>query len=204
MKAARPSLRADDSTFPPIPERERVLSTLNRLFRDHGYEGATLSRICAATGLPRGSLYYYFPNGKADMLHVVLDDTETKFDEMVLTPMRSEGPPDKRIRLMTRFLDGYYEKGAAGCILGVLALGETDERTAQSVRRIFKKWIDALVVVLVDAGWPKTAARKRARDAVVRIQGALIVCRGLDDRAAFRDLLAWLHDEDFLRVSSAP
>ena len=123
---------------PPIPDRARVMATLNRQFRDHGYEGATLRRICAATGLPRGSLYYYFPNGKADMLLAVLEDTEEQFERAVLRPMREAGPP-------------------------------------------------------------KARARRRAMDAVVRIQGALIVCRGLGEQAAFRDVLSWLHSNAFLR-----
>lgn len=184
---------------PPIPDRARVMATLNRQFRDHGYEGATLRRICAATRLPRGSLYYYFPNGKADMLLAVLEDTEEQFERAVLRPMLAAGPPGKRIRLMTRFLNGYYDRGASGCILGVLALGETDRAADVVVKRIFDSWIDALATVLRDAGLPRARARRQAMDAVVRIQGALIVCRGLGERTAFRDVLSWLHSDAFLR-----
>ena len=181
-----------------LAHRHDVMAALSRVFRTFGYEGATLSRICAATDLPRGSLYHYFPNGKPDMLRAVLEDTETQFERHVLDRMHAPGDPRDRIRIMTRFLNGYYDKGASGCILAVLALGEGEDSSSVVVKRVFQKWIKALSAVLKDAGLPQAIAKQRAGDAIVRIQGALILCRGLGTTAPFREAVAWLHSDAFL------
>lgn len=42
--------------------RVEVVQRLLKVFRQHGYEGATLSRISEATGLGRASLCHHFLN----------------------------------------------------------------------------------------------------------------------------------------------
>jgi len=40
--------------------RERILAGARRCFADHGYEGATVARLEAATGLSRGAIFNWF------------------------------------------------------------------------------------------------------------------------------------------------
>ncbi len=44
--------------------RREIVRAAARLFRRQGYAGTGLSEILAAADAPRGSLYYYFPDGK--------------------------------------------------------------------------------------------------------------------------------------------
>ena len=46
--------------------REQILRDARRCFAEHGYEGATVARLEAATGLSRGAIFNYFPS-KADL-----------------------------------------------------------------------------------------------------------------------------------------
>ncbi|TMV66254.1 helix-turn-helix transcriptional regulator, partial [Thioclava sp. BHET1] len=55
-----------------IRERADVVPLLAEVFRDCGYEGTALSKITAATGLGKGSLYNFFPGGKEEMAEAVL------------------------------------------------------------------------------------------------------------------------------------
>jgi AcrR family transcriptional regulator len=50
-----------------IAERSDTLPTLAEVFREHGYEDASLSLLSQATGLGKGSLYHFFPGGKEEM-----------------------------------------------------------------------------------------------------------------------------------------
>jgi hypothetical protein len=59
----------------------------------------------------------------------------------------------------------------------------------RELRKSFGAWIDALAKVLTDARLPARQARERAEDAVIRIEGALILAGGLGDPAPFRRLL---------------
>src|SRR5687767_6837809 len=56
----------------PVVDRADLLPLLAEVFRSHGYEGATLALISQATGLGKGSLYHFFPGGKAQMAADVL------------------------------------------------------------------------------------------------------------------------------------
>ncbi len=59
--------------MPPSKVNEnQLLDRLTGVFRLHGYEGASLSRIAKATGLQRASLYFRFPGGKEEMAEAVL------------------------------------------------------------------------------------------------------------------------------------
>jgi hypothetical protein len=50
-------------------------------------------------------------------------------------------------------------------------------------------WIDTLAQVLIDAGLPPEYARHRAEDAILQIQGALILGQGLDETGAFERVI---------------
>ena len=47
--------------------RETLVRTASRLFRQKGYSGVGLTEILKEAGLPKGSLYYHFPGGKAEL-----------------------------------------------------------------------------------------------------------------------------------------
>jgi len=54
------------------PRRDALLRQLGQVFRERGYEGATLTQLAAATGLGKASLYHHFPGGKAEMADVLV------------------------------------------------------------------------------------------------------------------------------------
>ena len=44
--------------------REQILQTTCNLLEKQGYHGTGLNEIVKESGAPKGSLYYYFPEGK--------------------------------------------------------------------------------------------------------------------------------------------
>src|SRR5947209_13630337 len=45
----------------------KTLTAAAKLFRQQGYHGTALHDILAASGAPRGSLYFHFPRGKEEI-----------------------------------------------------------------------------------------------------------------------------------------
>ena len=75
--------------------RAAALPALAELFRERGFDGASLSDIGERTGLGKGSLYHFFPGGKEEMATSVLDEIAGWFEEAVYRPLRgSEDPRD--------------------------------------------------------------------------------------------------------------
>jgi hypothetical protein len=53
------------------------------------------------------------------------------------------------------------------------------------VQAYFSRWNDALVQTLRRAGFTAVVARRRSADALLTIQGALVLARALDDVKVF-------------------
>lgn len=177
---------------PALITRDEVVGRLMTVFRHVGYDGASLAALSKATGLGKSSLYHYFPNGKDDMLLSVLEQLGAQLRESLFEPLRGPGTPRKRIDAMIRTLDAFYVHGKESCLLAQIVLGSTRVRFRAPLRAIFAEWIDALAGVLVDAGVSKAVAQHRAEDAVLRIEGALILAAGVDDTQVFSRMLKQL------------
>ncbi|PSB25831.1 TetR/AcrR family transcriptional regulator [Stenomitos frigidus] len=169
--------------------KAEVIPQLMGVFQRYGYEGASITRFSEATGLKRASLYHYFPNGKEEMATVVLDYITQALKEQLLAPLDSDRPPIERLRAMNQNIDAFYQHGQQDCLLALFSMGEAHELFQARVEQALKLWIDRLAAVLVEAGITPTIAHQRAEEALVQIQGALVLTRGLNSTATFERLL---------------
>jgi TetR/AcrR family transcriptional regulator, lmrAB and yxaGH operons repressor len=170
-------------------DRASVVQTLVRVFRQHGYEGTTLSRISEATGLGRASLYYHFPNGKQEMAEAVLEYVGETFETVILAPLHREGKPSDRIRKMSDHLTEFYNYGREACLIALFSIGESNDLFHPQVNQALTAWIEGLTNVIIEAGIPNAEARRRAEDAVIQVQGAIVLTRGLDSTRPFERTL---------------
>jgi AcrR family transcriptional regulator len=174
-----------------LMSKDEVIDQLEKVFRQYGYEGATLARLSEATGLGKASLYHYFPKGKEEMAATVLNHRQW-FEEHILAPLRGDGIPSDRIRTMLKNVYELYNGGQKSCLLAVLLLGESKELFQTQIKFSLNIWIDTLAEVLVDGGLAPDLARQRAEDAILQIQGALVLSRGLGDTASFERVIKCL------------
>lgn len=76
-------------------QREAIIQATLNCFHQFGYEGTTVARICAATGLSAGNIHYYF-GGKQRLLEeamrMLLRDVRGK---MVETLSQAQTPLDR-------------------------------------------------------------------------------------------------------------
>ena len=177
-----------------VAERADVIPLLAEVFRAHGYEGATLGLISEATGLGKGSLYNFFPGGKEEMAAEVLASVDQWFTDTIYTPLRRTDDPDAAIDAMYAAVDSYFRSGGRVCLVGAMALDATRDVFAAKIRAYFAGWIEALAAALRRRGESRGEARAKAEQAVLEIQGALVLTRALDDKAVFGRALASLKE----------
>ncbi|MEO0824484.1 MAG: TetR/AcrR family transcriptional regulator [Cyanobacteria bacterium J06635_15] len=175
--------------------RKNAVVKLLPVFRQYGYEGATLSRLSDATGLGRASLYHHFPNGKEEMAAGVLDYAREVVGETIIAPLKAPGEPLIRLCTMSQRVSEFYHQGQSACLLAVLSLGEADGLFHDAVKRSLEGWLNALTQVLIEAGIEPNTARERSENAVMQIQGALVLVRGLEDTSLFDRVMAQLPDQ---------
>ncbi|MBB2908470.1 TetR/AcrR family transcriptional regulator [Agrobacterium tumefaciens] len=176
-----------------VAERSDAVASLAEVFREHGYEGASLALIGKATGLGKGSLYHFFPNGKEEMVRAVLAEIEQWFEDSVYSPLRGGDDADAAIASMLDETAKYFRSGRRVCLVGALAVTNTRDLFAQAIRGYFVAWVDALQAALVRQGRDAERARVLSEDAVLSIQGAIVLSRALDDPAVFQRAIDQLH-----------
>lgn len=169
----------------PLLTKADMLARLLDLFREKGFDGASLADISESTGLGKSSLYHHFPNGKEEIALQVLAYLEQQLEAALFEPMRSSATPKQKLDRMLDTLDQFYEGGKKACLLERLCASVDATRFRRPLGRAFHVWIDAIEALGVESGLPRAIARLRAEDLVVRVEGALVVCAGTDDISIF-------------------
>jgi TetR/AcrR family transcriptional regulator, lmrAB and yxaGH operons repressor len=172
--------------------KDTYIPCLLQLFRQYGYDGATLARISEATGLGKASLYHHFPGGKDEMVQAVMDYLERWLAENVLPSLQGDGTTLEKLERMCDRLSELYEAGRQPCLSATLLLGSARGCFHDRVQATYCAWINAVAQVLVDAGLDLSMAQQRGEDMVITIQGSLVVAQGLDNPEIFQRSLQQL------------
>jgi len=177
-----------------IAERDDVVPMLAEVFRLHGFEGASLARICEGTGLGKGSIYHFFPGGKEEMADAVLAEIGAWFRDQVYAPLRETADVQAGLDDMFRVVGRYFQSGKKVCLVGVFALGGERDRFGVAIKQYFIDWLAALAAALERDGKDAATAAALAQDVVGGIQGALVMARACDKPALFTQALRRLRE----------
>ncbi len=186
-----------------VHEKADVIPMIAEVFRELGFEGASMSKITARTRLSKGSLYYFFPGGKDEMAAEILAHIDQWFISHLFVPLEKDEPL-AAIEHMWREVDTYFQSGGRICLVGAFALDETRDRFSSMIRQYFERWIQALGTAIVRTGVSAEAASELAEEVVSGIQGSLLLSRALHDKSVFERRLAGLKERvsDFIQLTS--
>src|SRR6266481_2431152 len=104
-----------------VSERADLLPAMADVFREHGYEGASIALISERTGLGKGSLYHFFPGGKEEMAAAVLSEIEAWFTTKIFAPVQWDPDPQAAIDQMYLAVSEYFDSGKKVCLVGAFA-----------------------------------------------------------------------------------
>lgn len=178
--------------------KQTHLPTMLRLFRQFGYEGVTLSKISQETGLKKASLYHHFPGGKAEMAEAALMSVNQWLETRILQQLADAIPPIEADVLspvdifqeMGEETSRFFNQGENACLWAVLLLEQSSHELFHTqIRWAFTQWVAAIATVLIAAGLEPALAKHRGEDAMIAMQGALILSHGLDDVSLFQRVI---------------
>jgi TetR/AcrR family transcriptional regulator, lmrAB and yxaGH operons repressor len=173
--------------------KQAHVSLLLKLFREFGYEGVTLSKISQATGLGKASLYHYFPGGKAEMAEAALALANEWLEKSILPILQNQAKPIDVFQAMGEEVNRFFNEGQNSCLWAVLIVEQSSDNLFHSqISWAFETWIEAIANVLIAAGLDEALAKQRGEDAIIAIQGALILSHGLRDFTPFQRVLRQL------------
>jgi TetR/AcrR family transcriptional regulator, transcriptional repressor for nem operon len=163
--------------------REKIVTTAARLFREKGFDGVGLDAIMESAGLTHGGFYRHF-RSKSDLA------AEAVAHGLASTAERQAALPSLE-ELVSGYLSPEHRANRGnGCVMA--ALGSDMTRQGRKVRRALTAAVQAQIDRL--AGWadgPNAMARRqRAVATLAELVGALILARAVDDVALSDEILA--------------
>ncbi len=162
-----------------------LIEKISRVFRQHGYEGATMSRLSASTGLEKASLYHRFPGGKDEMVAAAAAAGNAWFAEHVLQPLSQPGDPAGQVKVVCQRLRQFYDDGRLPCVLESLSLPAGNEELHRALTASLNGWVEAFAQLARRSGFSLAAARGRAEQAIIEIEGSLVLTRVRGDSGPF-------------------
>jgi TetR/AcrR family transcriptional repressor of lmrAB and yxaGH operons len=159
----------------------KTLAAAAKLFRQQGYHGTALHDILAASGSPRGSLYFHFPGGKEQIGDAALAlSAEAVRQGIVKAAETSEDAEIFLVRIVRSMAaDLQRSDYKEGCPIATTAL-ETSaqvEVLGTATRNAFQKWELEIKRGLFRFGIPAGDADLAATMILSQLEGALLLAR---------------------------
>jgi len=177
-----------------IVSDEVFLATALDLFRTYGFEGVSVKRLADATGLEKASLYYRYPGGKDEIALAIANTVVAWFQVNVFDPLIGSGPIRKRVSFVAERLREFYSGGSKACLMDVLSIPGGSEELQLALKGAMQAWVIAFAAVAKESGHGSVAARSKAEEAIMRIEGSLILARVLGETNGFEHVLKQLPD----------
>jgi TetR/AcrR family transcriptional regulator, transcriptional repressor for nem operon len=168
--------------------RERVLDTAAKLFRERGFSGVGVAELMKAAGLTHGGFYGQFESKEDLMAQACARASETTLERWREAAARS--PENPLPALVASYVSASHrDEPGGGCV--VSALGAEAAREGPKVRRVVADAAKSLLETLAGATPGKSKAEKRQRAAVTlaSMVGAVVLARALDDDALSKEVL---------------
>jgi TetR/AcrR family transcriptional repressor of lmrAB and yxaGH operons len=156
--------------------RERVVQSAKERMRRHGVAATSMLDAIADAGASRGSLYHYFPGGKAELID---DATRAACEEYSAAfALLEDMDAEQAIPAIAAFWRTQVESTdyAAGCPVAAAALSGDETAAARSrAGEGFVDWTSSIERMLRRSGIPEDRAPALAGLILAAAEGAVIV-----------------------------
>lgn len=184
--------------------REKILATATRLFREKGYDGIGIADLMKSAGLTHGGFYGHF-SSKEDL---IAQTCERTVDELLAQhsvwfdaneAADNKGAAKDASTDYQRYIANYLSREhrdnpGRGCLMA--ALGADAARQSPVIKRAFTQSFNrlfaALIKILPAKSEPiasENAKREQALSTLAALVGAQVIARALDDPELSQEVL---------------
>ncbi len=149
-----------------IKPKDLLIETASRLFKARGYCAVGLNDIIAESGVPKGSLYHYFPDGKEQLATAAINYTKELVMEDINRVFAGAANPMAAFQAYVYQLSKVFGEGGdpLGSPIGTIA-GEkhsTSEPIRLACAATFKDWQSIYAEKFLQAGYSEKQATSLA------------------------------------------
>ena len=159
----------------------KTLAAAAKLFREQGYHGTALHDILAASGSPRGSLYFHFPKGKEEIGEAALTIAGEAVRQASAHAAETSENAEVFVTRIARSMASDLEKSGfrEGCPIATTALETAAQSDAlgAATRTAFQKWEGEISRGLQRFGVTPDKSGPVATTVLSQLEGALLLAR---------------------------
>jgi TetR/AcrR family transcriptional repressor of lmrAB and yxaGH operons len=177
--------------------RDQFLETTCNLLETQGYYATGLNQIVQESGAPKGSLYYYFPDGKEELAAEAVKRTGMVLADRIQTNLAAyEQPADAVRAFLMRIADLAEESDfQSGGPLSTIAMetATSSELINLSCRDAFTGMRAAFKQKLIDVGVEAEQADELAIFCLAAIEGGILLSRTYHSGKPLRQVADQMH-----------
>ncbi|TLQ49953.1 TetR/AcrR family transcriptional regulator [Lacticaseibacillus casei] len=158
--------------------REKLVATAADLFQEEGVRATGLSKILAVSGTPKGSLYYYFPEGKVQLIEAAIEYAGAQILARVKQALERDAAPEIALTgQLAEMADEMQQHGRLSShSIGLIALETRDDPKLQAAcSAVYTKLEDLYTDKLVSAGMSVAPARQLGQFVQATIEGTIMI-----------------------------
>ncbi|WP_082376693.1 TetR/AcrR family transcriptional regulator [Ahrensia marina] len=161
--------------------KAKIIAIAMDLFQRKGFAAVGLNELCAQGDLPKGSLYFHFPNGKNDIAVAVINGAKDAIGNRIVQIGDTSATRQAFVSaLVQEFADGLVNSDyAKGCPVATLALemGAQEPDITAAISQCYGHWQKLVAERLVVFGVADDKAPDLAQFCFCALEGALILAR---------------------------
>lgn len=161
-----------------MDKRELIMDEAFKLFFEKGYYGLSIQELVDRCSIPKGSFYYYFPDGKNQLLCEVIERTFNKMKDTILNRILIK---DNAIDSFVNMVDYHSatiegKKYTASLMMTMVAIESLhlNERAHEVCRNVYEQWQNLYYEKLLEYGYESQVARQKSQVLFAVVHGSII------------------------------
>ena len=166
--------------------RDRILMAATHLFQLKGYHATGLNEILKKSNTPKGSLYYYFPNGKEQLALESIELTKVFVEKLIRERLSRIDDPVESIKSAFQDMADNLDMDESEKIslkstkkvsvnLVALETSSSNENLRKACESAFDAWQNVYAEKLIQGGFTKVEAEKLSMVIQSMAEGAIVM-----------------------------
>ena len=166
--------------------RDRILMAATHLFQLKGYHATGLNEILKKSNAPKGSLYYYFPNGKEQLALESIELTKVFVEGLIREKLSRIDDPAEAIKSAFQDMADNLDMDESEKIslkstkkvsvnLVALETSSSNENLRKACESAFDAWQNVYAEKLIQGGFTKVEAEKLSMVIQSMAEGTIVM-----------------------------
>lgn len=162
-------------------KRDAIIDATWHLMEMQGYHATGLNQILAECDAPKGSLYYYFPEGKEELAVEAIERSSRMIEQRIQGVMTEIADPGTAVTTFIAMLaeqvdaSGYKAGGPITAI--AVESASTNDKLREACRQAYQSWQEAFAEKLRQGDFSEARAGRLAAVIIAALEGGIILSR---------------------------